>query len=143
MRPPNHLLCYAGLEYAVIGRQQMNESNLVQKHHQRFIAYALVGYLEVARRTGSGDYDFNNVIGNLAVWRRLKEHGADEVLVEFGEQVDQMESVLDLCGLEAFGRAMDEAISPLLPYMRAKMSVDGDALCAVDELLAASLRGLQ
>lgn len=85
--------------------------------YQKFIAYALIGYAEVVKRTGRADYDINSMFGPLGMTDSLSDLGVDERIVDAIKQIDEIDVLKGLLGADKFDEFMEDNLSPILSFI--------------------------
>ena len=97
-------------------------------HRHRFIAYALIGYLDFVRRTHEGDINYNYSIGpRFPVEDLMREVAARAELVELFELIYELEALIRLADPKTFEHAVSEALKPVIAWLQEDApSADGE-----------------
>ena len=112
-------------------------SAALPEEYQRFIAYALIGYLDVVRRTGTGDYNYNFTIGPRRLGDELKRAGAHAEILDLFDGIDELESLLTQVDP---GHDLTEYLAPVIKLLRSEATFPEEPRRAIEALVAQSQR---
>jgi hypothetical protein len=104
-------------------------------HYQKFIAYALIGYIDVIKRSGVGDYAFNYVIGNRFIERDLERSNVENSILELFDRLDEIESLHRMAKPEDFEKEVSALLSPVIAFLRENLIYEDDPKPPIKRLL--------
>ncbi|MCA1935121.1 MAG: hypothetical protein LDL37_06685 [Asticcacaulis sp.] len=113
--------------------------NVQLERNQRFICYAVLGYLDYIRRHGSGDKNYNYIFGTRGTLDKLRRAGYDSDLLDAIAEIDEVESLISRWGMEFYEQAISSFYDRILGILERDQDFSSEPhpalLCLVSQPL--------
>jgi hypothetical protein len=110
-----------------------------QIHRQRFIAYALMGYLDYLRRTNSADIHINSTFGGRGtIEPKMERAGVRQEVIDLVGLVDELELSLAMGDAE-FEKHIAVVLGPVIRFLQEDCGPEHDLLTSVELLVETPL----